>query len=217
MSTTAIAPRRRKPASPGRPKDPGKRQAILEAAQALFLREGFGGVSMDRIAAEAGVSKLTVYSHFGDKESLFGEAIRSRTEQRIPSALFDPAAGGDLRERLLEISRVFFAAVASEETVAMHRVMLQPGQIDPGLRDAFWSAGPQRIHDAFSTFLRPRVAAGELAIDDPLRASHQFFCLLKGDLHVALVCGLKCTPSKAEVNAHLEATVDLFLRAYAPR
>ena len=63
-----------RPAGPGRPKDLGKRAAILDAAKRLFLVQGFTGVSMDQIAAEAGVSKLTVYSHFGDKESLFADA-----------------------------------------------------------------------------------------------------------------------------------------------
>lgn len=215
---SAISPRRQKPASPGRPKDPGKRQAILEAAQALFLREGFGGVSMDRIAAEAGVSKLTVYSHFGDKESLFGESIRLTSEKILPSEMFGAGARGSLRERLFDIARSFFAAVTSSESLAMNRILLQPGQsVDPGLREAFWNAGPQRIHDAFNAFLRLHVDAGELAIADLDRASRQFFCLIKGDLHMLMVCGLTCEPSAADIEAHITASVDLFLRAYAPR
>ena len=51
---------------PGRPKDQAKRLAILEAAKTLFMRNGYEGSSMDAIAAEAGVSKLTVYNHFTD-------------------------------------------------------------------------------------------------------------------------------------------------------
>ena len=62
-------------AGPGRPKDLAKRAAILEAAKQLFLEQGYQGVSMDQIAATAGVSKLTVYSHFGDKETLFAATI----------------------------------------------------------------------------------------------------------------------------------------------
>ena len=64
------------PNGPGRPKDPAKRKAILEAAETLFLRNGYDGSSMDAIAAEAGVSKLTVYSHFTDKETLFAFAVK---------------------------------------------------------------------------------------------------------------------------------------------
>ena len=65
----ATVPAGPKAAAPGRPKDLGKGSAILDAAKRLFTAHGFEGASMDQIAAEAGVSKLTVYSHYGDKET----------------------------------------------------------------------------------------------------------------------------------------------------
>ncbi len=73
-----------RPQGPGRPKDMEKRAAILAAAKSLFVRNAFAGTSMDAIAAEAGVSKLTVYSHFGDKDNLFREVIRSRVQDWLP-------------------------------------------------------------------------------------------------------------------------------------
>jgi len=79
-------------AGPGRPKDLAKREAILEASKALFVRLGFDAVSMDQIAAEAGVSKLTVYSHFGDKETLFAAAVQSHLPHGIPDPLMPPHA-----------------------------------------------------------------------------------------------------------------------------
>ena len=50
------------PSGPGRPKDLAKRRAILDAAKILFLSKGYANTSMDAVATEAGVSKLTVYS-----------------------------------------------------------------------------------------------------------------------------------------------------------
>ena len=67
MMSIAIA----KTCGPGRPKDLEKRAAILQAAKQLFTTQGFDGTSMDAIAGLAGVSKLTVYSHYRDKERLF--------------------------------------------------------------------------------------------------------------------------------------------------
>ena len=55
---------------------PSKREAILEAATRVFFESGYADASMDEIAREAGVSKQTVYSHFGAKEALFGAFIR---------------------------------------------------------------------------------------------------------------------------------------------
>src|SRR5689334_1832947 len=97
-----------KPAAPGRPKDAGKGAAILETAKRLFLSQGYEGVSMDQIAAEAGVSKLTVYSHFGDKETLFAEAAKAYCDQQLPGSLFEPRPDLPLRERLLQVARAFF-------------------------------------------------------------------------------------------------------------
>ncbi|MDH5824723.1 TetR/AcrR family transcriptional regulator [Luteimonas sp. RD2P54] len=205
-------------ASPGRPKDLTKRAAILDAAERMFLQHGYEGVSMDQIAAEAGVSKLTVYSHFGDKDALFAEAARAYCEQQMPASVFAPAPATPLRERLLEIARAFFAMVFSAEAVAGHRLLCTPQMVERGLARAFWEGGPMRVQSAFAGLLRQRVAAGELEIADIPRASAQFFTLLKGDLHARLV--FQCCDDEqlceAHREAHIQASVDMFLRAYAP-
>ena len=205
-----------KPAGPGRPKDLGKRAAILEAAKRLFTAHGFDGASMDQIAAEAGVSKLTVYSHFGDKESLFSAAVRAKCEEMLPSALFEAdELEGSLRDQLTAIADAFFTLVTSTESLAMHRMMtVMPADADNHARELFWQAGPQRVKDGFGEFLRHRIERGDLFIDDVPRAAAQFFCLLKGELHTQLLCGLCNRPAKGEVRQHIAATVDLFLRAY---
>ena len=202
---------------PGRPKDLGKRAAILEAAKQLFAREGFAGASMDKIAAEAGVSKLTVYSHFGDKEALFAAAIRAKCEEMMPADLFHLELKGPLRNQLKAIATGFFALVSSEEAISTHRMMLSPGNADDPLRKLFWEAGPKRTQEDFAAFLQARVDAGELEIPDVARATEQFFTLLKGELHTRMLCGLCARPQRVDVAAHLDACVDLFLRAYAVR
>lgn len=204
------------PAGPGRPKDLAKRAAILDAAREMFRLHGFDGASMDQIAAEAGVSKLTVYSHFGDKSTLFGTVVRTYCEQSLPNALFEPTPGTPLRERLLEIARAFFAMCSSPEAVAGHRVLCTPKLCDSPLPQLFWEAGPQRVQAMFARLLERRIAAGELEIPDVPRAASQFFVLLKGDLHARLVLGECNDLSPARVDEHLQASVDMFLRAYAP-
>ena len=209
-----VAPEAVKPAGPGRPKDLGKRAAILDVAKRLFSQNGFDGVSMDQIAAEAGVSKLTVYSHFGDKESLFSSAIRAKCEEQLPSALFLAGLECSLREQLTAIGRAFFLLITSEEAIAMHRMMMMPGTGDTHVRELFWQAGPQQIKDVFVDFLRSRVARDELRIPDITRAASQFLCLIKGELHMQMLCGMGCEAPVGDVERHIEATVDLFLRAY---
>jgi TetR/AcrR family transcriptional regulator, mexJK operon transcriptional repressor len=202
---------------PGRPKDLSKRASILEAAKRLFAREGFAGVSMDQIAAEAGVSKLTVYSHFGDKEALFRAAIQAKCEEMLPPDLFQLELKGSLRNQLKAIANAFFALVTSDEAISTHRMMLTPGNADDTLKRIFWEAGPQRTHDVFSAFLQARVDNRELDIADVRRASEQFFTLVKGELHGRMMCGLCDRPQRGDVSGHIDATVDMFLRAYGPR
>ena len=206
-----------KNSGPGRPKDLSKRAAILNAARTLFVDQGYAGVSMDGIAARAGVSKLTVYSHFGDKDSLFSEAIQAQCQQMMPDDLFAHELKGPVRQQLIEIGRAFFTMVSSEAAIATHRMMLAPGTGDAHIREMFWNAGPKRTQQSLSEFLAVRVSKGELAIPDLALAASQFFSLLKGELHLQMMCGLCASPSQQLITTHIEASIDFFLNAYAPR
>jgi len=216
MATSSTSPKPPPRPAPGRPKDLEKGSAILDAARRLFTAHGYDGASMDQIAAEAGVSKLTVYSHFGDKETLFAEVVKSFCEQQLPASLFESMPELPLRERLMGVARAFFAMISSPEAVAGHRILCSPRMADSQLPQRFWQAGPQRVQDAFAGMLERRVARGELQIADIPRAASQFFTLLKGEPHARMMFGC-CDLHRRDIERHLEATVDLFLRAYAPR
>ena len=203
-----------KPAGPGRPKDPGKRAAILDAATRLIVAQGFDGVSMDEIASDAGVSKLTVYSHFGDKESLFGEAVRAHCEAGMPASLFEADPTMPLRERLTSIGRAFFAMVMTPEAIAGHRILCSPQVAASNMPAVFWEAGPQRVQSSFTALLERRIARGELDIPDPPRAAAQFFTLLKGEPHAQAVFGYCCGQPQESAEEHVAGVVELFLRAY---
>jgi TetR/AcrR family transcriptional regulator, mexJK operon transcriptional repressor len=210
-----MSPRSSKPAGPGRPKDLEKRAAILEAAKNLFPQRGFEGVSMDAIAAEAGVSKLTVYSHFKDKEALFSEAVKCRCEQQLPHDLFEIGPGsGPIREVLLKIARGFSLLCTSSEAVDLYRMMSARAQTDSQLARLFYEAGPTRTLREFETFLRQANAAGALDVPDPPRAAQHFFSMLKGEIHTRLVVGHCDCVDEVERSAHIDSVVELFLRAY---
>ncbi|TNJ32833.1 TetR/AcrR family transcriptional regulator [Arenimonas terrae] len=210
MSLTAKTP------SPGRPKDLEKRAAILEAAKLLFPARGYDGVSMDAIAQAAGVSKLTVYSHFQDKDTLFIEAVQARCEELLPSDLFVPRFEGPVRAHLLRIAHAFFRLITSDEAISIHRMMSARTADDSHLPRLFWEAGPKRVQEALTAFLQAEHAAGELHVPDCALAASQFFSLLKGECHARLLCGLQDHFPQAQIDRHVEATVDLFLRAYGP-
>ena len=211
--TLAVA----KACGPGRPKDLEKRAAILAAAKRLFPLSGFEGTSMDAIAAEAGVSKLTVYSHFTDKETLFVAAIRARCEDQVPDALFDVDQRGPVRGQLEAIAHAFLGLITSPEAISLHRLLTASSATSPKLAQLFWEAGPLRMRQSFEEFLKKEVEAGQLEIPDTTRAASQFFALLKGELHARLLCGCTQSVTTQDIEEHVRATVDLFLRACSPR
>lgn len=200
---------------PGRPKDPAKREAILAAAQVLFLSNGYESSSMDAIAAEAGVSKLTLYSHFGDKEALFCAAVKATCETRLPRRLFQLADGASIEQVLLEITRAFHALVNSPESIGLHRVMVTMATQNPELVRLFFDAGPQQLlHDLEQLF--GQADAGELLrIPEPMRAAEHFCTLIKGVQHFRLLIGYSDAPDDGAAEAHIQDVVALFMRAYA--
>ena len=70
-----------------RSKSAEKSATILKGAMKEFLKHGYAGTSMDQIAKVAGVSKATVYSHFGDKESLFNAVIQDLVQEKFQTVM----------------------------------------------------------------------------------------------------------------------------------
>jgi TetR/AcrR family transcriptional repressor of mexJK operon len=187
------------PSGPGRPKDLAKRQAILEAAKTLFLSQGYASTSMDAVAAEAGVSKLTVYSHFNDKETLFSAAVVAKCEQQLPPLFFELPEGIAVENVLLNIARGFHQLINSDESVNLHRLVMALGSQDPKLSLIFFEAGPQRMLQGMERLLTKVHETGALSIDKPRNAAEHFLILVKG------VCELPVTGTAAANRRPAEA------------
>ncbi len=200
----------------GRPKDPAKRAAILQAAKQLFAEQGFDGVSMDAIARHAGVSKLTVYSHFGDKDGLLTAVVEAHCDQDLPIELFEPLPDVPLPERLGDIAEAFFTMATHPEAIAGHRMLCAPQASSCKLAELFWEAGPARIQRGLVALLKRRHAAGELHIEDAEQAAEHFFALARGNAHARLLIGLDSGLDPQQTRRHLHSVVALFLRAYRP-
>ena len=205
------------PTPPGRPKDMEKRAAILEAAMGLFPARGYDGASVEAIAQAAGVSKLTVYSHFADKEALFGAAVTECCTQMLPHRLFAPDARTPVKEALTGIGRAFVDLMMDERAIALHRVMVAQAGQNKRLAEIFFGHGPRAALQEMEAFLKAAHAEGSLHVDVPVRAAEHFFCLLKGIRHMRVLVGLCPVPNTAERDAHVAEVVSVFLRAYAPK
>ncbi|KPX27687.1 TetR family transcriptional regulator [Pseudomonas syringae pv. delphinii] len=201
---------------PGRPKDPEKRKAILQSAKSLFISNGYANTSMDAIASAAGVSKLTVYSHFTDKDTLFSAAVVARCEEQMPAALFTLAEGLSTETALLNIARAFQSLVNSPESLDLHRLMVTLGTQDPNISQIFFEAGPQRLIAEMESVLVQIDQNGSLRIEHPTRAAEHFLNMIKGVHNFRLLVGCVAPADQDTAEEHVREVVMLFMRAYRP-
>ncbi len=202
--------------SAGRPKDPAKHEAILAAAKELFLDRGFAQANMQEVADRAGVSKLTLYSHFGDKTSLFVAAVRDHYEHSVPEALFHDWDENDLRGALLTFGRIYHAYLLLPATVAGRRMLMRTADTPPQLSLEVWNLGPARINAFLTATLTRFIDRGMLDIENPQFATVHLLSLLRGDLFAQLGYGVQRHVPGEETEAYLASAVDLFLRACTP-
>ncbi|MFJ4978110.1 TetR/AcrR family transcriptional regulator [Streptomyces coeruleorubidus] len=204
---------------PSGPRAELKRQAILRAARELFLREGFG-VGMDSIAAEAGVSKVTVYNHFGSKEALFTAVITTALDEPLAgessAALEGLAEAGDLRAALVEAARTWVHAVrTNQEVTALRNLVAAELHRFPELGEAWRHRGTESHHPAVAGALRALADQGRLVIPDLQVAIIQFYGLL---VFPHMVFSSYGTHVDEDLTDRLITSgVDMFLGHYSPQ
>lgn len=205
-----------RPARLGRPKDADKRMAVIEAAKQLFSVDGLRGTSMEAIARLAGVSKVTLYSYFSDKDALFREALAQACQSHTPENWELADGSGSLSERLTAIAEGFFDLIVSPQAMSLYRLMASNPRRHRKLSLLFWEGGPEATMQRFAQLLAAATAAGELRVDEPRVAAAHFFVLIEGEQHMKLLLGIVDKVSPAVRRAHIDEVVALFLRAYAP-
>ncbi|MCX4963542.1 TetR/AcrR family transcriptional regulator [Streptomyces sp. NBC_00654] len=204
---------------PGGPRAEAKRQAIVSAARTAFLREGFG-VGMDTIAAEAGVSKVTVYNHFGSKEALFTAVIAGALDEPLggtsTAALAELADAEDLRPALVDVARTWVAAVRGDSDVtALRNLVAAELHRFPELAGAWQGHGPTGHHPAVAEALRALADRGRLDIPDLETAVIQLYALL---VFPHMVFGSYGTEiDDAATDRLITSGVDMFLGHYTRR
>ena len=200
--------------------DSPKRAAIVTAATELFLGSGFGAVSMDRIAAQARVSKRTVYSHFENKETLFAAVMGAVCEdivggEQCPLVSEEIAAGLSPPELLQRTGVYLLTIIASDTGIELHRLVSAESNRFPELGQTFYDNGPGMMLEALRVYLEQTVAAGVFAIDDVKSAARQFFGMIIQPVQMELSTGVRKNISAKEISVIVSRAVDAFMGLYA--
>lgn len=141
---------------PGRPLDEHARTEILDAAVTLLTEEGFAGVTVDTVAATAGVSKATIYRRWSSKEALLLEAASclSGGPQELPDT-------GSLRDDLLALYQGFLPALIDGVPGQMLPQMVAEGTRNPEIRALLADFSDSR-RVRWRTVIERAAARGEL-------------------------------------------------------
>src|SRR6266567_4756552 len=133
-----------------------KRQAIVAAAREIFVKHGYDA-GMDLIAEAAGVSKVTIYNHFGSKEQLFTEVISEAFEQALGGApgqaLSGLAGTEDLREALSVLARGWVVGITRPEVTDLRLLVITVSRRFPELARNWLQGSPRRFAPAIAATL----------------------------------------------------------------
>jgi TetR/AcrR family transcriptional regulator, mexJK operon transcriptional repressor len=197
-----------------------KRQAIVAAAVQLFARDGFDRTSVDAIADTAGVSKRTIYNHYGDKETLFLAVVTEMYDLLIGTVveLMDKYLT-DVPADAVEQNLVSFAcdaamlAARSPERAAMIRLMMMEAPYFPELRRT--QMRPQTITGAIAQRLTVLTARGLLDVPEPGEAANHLFSLTMGQMNNRSLFGAISLPDE-DIIRMATSGARAFYRAYRP-
>ncbi|KJY37996.1 MULTISPECIES: TetR/AcrR family transcriptional regulator [unclassified Streptomyces] len=206
-------------ATTGSRRMPEKRRAIARAASTVFGREGYTRASVDAIASEAGVSKRTIYNHFGDKEKLFlSVALETAGElTEIIAGLADRHLHKivDLEADLtaFAVDRAKAVLAAGEHYALGRTIRAEAGNIPPDVLAAWLAAGPLASQRDLADHLTRLASQHLLALDDPdLAATHFTLLTFSGAADQSFYGAVPI--SDAALRATVTTGVQAFLRLY---
>ncbi|MFQ3201010.1 MAG: TetR/AcrR family transcriptional repressor of mexJK operon [Zhongshania sp.] len=189
-----------------------KRKQIIDAAGALFISSGFEKVSMEEIAKSAGVSKQTIYSHFGNKQQLFTSAIDDKCDEYhlVPDKI---ESSIHCQEYLVSFCIHLSALLTSEDAIGMFRVCVgEAGRSEVG--ELFWEAGPGKIRKQLANYLTEQNKLGHLKIDNIEIAAAQLISMIAYETQLRSVLGLQKYRSNLELKEYVSHCAQMFYKAY---
>lgn len=196
----------------GRPLDAAKRQTIVETAAHLFFHNGYAATAIEQVAADAGVSKVTIYNQFGDKRALFAAAVTCECEKMRGHFSLDAMPQGTIGERLTAIGEAICAFLFRPEMFQFERRIAAETEHDAAIGAAFLEAGPWRMKQGFALWLAHAADAGDLVIDDRMLAAEQFVSMCKGMGDLERRFGVDVSPEQSA--KRIGGAVEVFLAAY---
>ena len=193
-----------------------KQQQIIEAACKLFTEQGYEVTSMDQVAAEANVSKRTVYSYFDSKEQLFCSVMSGMCAGFGEASTEDIDFTGDLRSVLTDCALVLLSKVTDPDKIRLMRTVISEVENFPLIGQVFWGEGPGKMRDELAKFIADQQQKGHLKKTDPMLSAAQFQSLVAGPSIIQTLFTGSSDWTREQVFESVPIAVDCFLKANTP-
>lgn len=195
-----------------------KRTAVLTAAAEVFLRDGFGGASMDRIIAAAAVSTRTAYRHFPNKESLFEAVVIDACDKSVVSPLeVDPEPEDDPEAVLTAFAEKFMKLMMRPDVMSLYRIMLAEATRFPELSRIYYEAAPRSVIVPLQGYFERQMKLKRFAISDPRLAAEQFIEMVRGHVHLRAMLCIPQPGIRALTRKSIQQAVSIFLHGVINR
>lgn len=198
--------------SPRAQRQQDRREEILRAATEVFFDAGFAGASIDDVVAKVGGSKRTIYRYFGNKEGLFEAIVTELSAETMGPLSENEVRRHDLETTLSDVGLHYLHVVMSPAALKLYRLAVAEGERFPELAKVFFESGPGRASARLAAVLDEMREPWSIAVDDSGRAAEQFFGMLRDDLHLKVVLGIREPPDRPESEATVRQAVAVFLR-----
>jgi AcrR family transcriptional regulator len=176
---TAPTLRRTKPAVSQPSNDETLIERILRAALEVFAEHGFAAAHIDEIARRAGTSRAALYHQFPSKSALFREVVRGGTVGILRARPERPDAATAQAE-LRALAAWYWECVRTEESAALHRLVLEERLRFPDLARLHAREVVARVADAMEAIIARGVARGEFSAVDSRTAANAVITMLLG-------------------------------------
>ncbi|WP_419253527.1 TetR/AcrR family transcriptional regulator [Caulobacter sp. ErkDOM-YI] len=194
--------------------DVAKTEAILDAAVEVIGQRGLSA-PMEAIARRAGVSKQTVYNHYGCKAELV-RALMARRVDLITAPLREPGAEENPREALEAYARSILETVTSQSGYSVMRVVIQGAGEMPLVAHEVFEAGPRQARRQLAAFLETETRLGRLKVENFDQAAELFSGMVLGHSQLRALLRLPADKTQAQFDDLAREAAIRFLRAYAP-
>jgi len=192
---------------------PRRNEHLLEVATGIFVRLGYNATTLDRIAAEAGVAKRTIYARYADKQALFFAVLRRLAERRVIENLWDEDEL-PLREGLRRRARQMIERTLTDSELAIARLFMVELAHFPEMGKSLWKAVEDEQGESMIEYFRSHQRKRNIrAINLNLLAELFLFNIYSFTNRVAL--HQRDKPTEDELTAYIDNMVDVMVSGVA--